>query len=188
MSIDETDPKSAEILPVVHAIKARIERETKISPEYFETLQVQRYQAPDGFYNAHYDSWKGDPYIPYPRIATMIIYLNDVEEGGETVFPLVPAPGTVALRPSVRTSEFRKLLDLGGSHFHDACAAESLYLKVKPRRGAAVLFYTLNPDGSQNKLSLHASCPVTRGVKWVAQQWATTFWAHPNAAASFAVR
>jgi prolyl 4-hydroxylase len=182
MFIDELDPENAEVVPLVQAIKARIERETKISPEHFEEFQVQRYTAPDGFYVSHYDSMLPDK---NPRIATMIFYLSDVEEGGETVFPLVPVDGTVALRPSARTKNLHKMLDVGSARFQDACGADSPYLKVKPRQGAAVLFYTIKPDGTQDKLAVHGSCPVKRGVKWVAQQWVSTGWYHPNAAPSF---
>jgi prolyl 4-hydroxylase len=39
---------------------------------------------------------------------------------------------------------------------------------VKPRVGDALLFYSLTPDGTQDKLSLHAGCPVIKGEKWSA--------------------
>eukprot|EP00977_Amphora_coffeiformis_P004937 scaffold1055_cov165-Amphora_coffeaeformis.AAC.11 len=41
---------------------------------------------------------------------------------------------------------------------------------VKPRAGRAVLFYSQNPDGSKDGLSLHGACPVLIGDKWAGIQ------------------
>lgn len=42
---------------------------------------------------------------------------------------------------------------------------------MKPVKGDAVLFYNLKPDAVPDPLSLHASCPVIKGKKWVATKW-----------------
>ncbi|KAK6151178.1 hypothetical protein DH2020_016110 [Rehmannia glutinosa] len=44
-------------------------------------------------------------------------------------------------------------------------------LKVKPRRGDGLLFYSLFPNGTIDPTSLHGSCPVIKGEKWVATKW-----------------
>lgn len=44
-------------------------------------------------------------------------------------------------------------------------------LKVTPKKGKAVLFYSLLPDGNYDDLSIHASLPVTKGEKWLANLW-----------------
>ncbi|MED6115007.1 putative prolyl 4-hydroxylase 9 [Stylosanthes scabra] len=44
-------------------------------------------------------------------------------------------------------------------------------LKVKPRQGDGLLFYSVLPDGNIDKTSLHGSCPVIEGEKWVATKW-----------------
>jgi prolyl 4-hydroxylase len=46
--------------------------------------------GPGQEYKAHYDFFSPkNPQARNNRISTLIIYLNDVEEGGETVFPLL---------------------------------------------------------------------------------------------------
>ncbi len=59
---------------------------------YQEALQVVRYQ-PGGFFRSHYDTCIGTKDYCYNmnrrggnRYATILIYLNDVEDGGETCF------------------------------------------------------------------------------------------------------
>ncbi|KAF3330220.1 prolyl 4-hydroxylase 4 precursor [Carex littledalei] len=44
-------------------------------------------------------------------------------------------------------------------------------LAVKPVKGDALMFYNLKPDAVPDPLSLHASCPVMNGKKWVAKKW-----------------
>jgi prolyl 4-hydroxylase len=44
-------------------------------------------------------------------------------------------------------------------------------LKVKPRQGDALLFYSMLPNGTFDKAALHGSCPVIKGEKWVATKW-----------------
>ena len=83
-----------------------------------------------------------------PRYATVLTYLSTVEEGGETVFPNIPAPGGD-----------------NGPSFSD-CARKSL--AVKPRKGDAVLFHSIKPSGEMETRSLHTACPVKKGVKWSA--------------------
>ena len=83
------------------------------------------------------------------RVATMLMYLTTPEEGGETVFPSAP----------------RKV---SGPQWSE-CAREGF--AVKPRRGDALLFYSLRPNGRKDEDSLHGSCPVLKGEKWSSTKW-----------------
>lgn len=40
--------------------------------------------------------------------------------------------------------------------------------------GMALLFYSLNLDGSSDSASLHTGCPILQGVKWTATKWIHT--------------
>lgn len=92
--------------PIAKSLMARIEEITGIPETNSENLQLLRY-GNDQFYQVHND------YIPYNlerpcgvRVLTFYMYLNDVEEGGETNFPRVnltvtPKRGRAVLWPSV---------------------------------------------------------------------------------------
>ena len=64
--------------------------------------QMQRYKKGEGFYKQHVD---GDPKKCSERILALVIYLNDVAEGGETYFPwqgvkVQPRRGRVVVFPA----------------------------------------------------------------------------------------
>ena len=44
-------------------------------------------------------------------------------------------------------------------------------IKVSPKRGTAVLFYSLLEDGNGDDLSLHQALPPRKGEKWLANFW-----------------
>jgi prolyl 4-hydroxylase len=44
-------------------------------------------------------------------------------------------------------------------------------LRWKPRRGRALFFWNVEPDGAVDRRALHAGRPVTRGEKWMLSQW-----------------
>lgn len=61
------------------------------------------------------------------------------------------------------------------------CAAGHVH--VKPRRGDALLFYSMPPGTEKldwepevDPFSMHTGCPPLEGLKWTA-----TFWVHPHA-------
>jgi len=92
--------------PIAKSIMGRIAEVTGIPEENSEFLQLLRYEQSQ-FYGVHHDL------IPHQlerqsglRILTFYIYLNDVEEGGETNFPrlglsVTPKRGSAVLWPSV---------------------------------------------------------------------------------------
>lgn len=96
--------------PVAAGVVERIAAATKSTPNHSEHLQMLRYE-PGQFYDAHHD------FIPYQldqpcgaRLMTMFLYLNDVEEGGNTSFPQIgvsvkPKKGSAVLWPSVRDDD-----------------------------------------------------------------------------------
>lgn len=75
--------------PFIHRIERRIADLMNVPLEHAEGLQVLHY-GPGQEYRAHYDFFApNSPSSRNNRISTLIIYLNDVEQGGETVFPLL---------------------------------------------------------------------------------------------------
>ncbi len=68
---------------VVNAINRRIAALSGTRLDQSEPLQLLRYR-PGGEYKPHMDALPGEP---NQRIATMLVYLSDDYEGGETSFP-----------------------------------------------------------------------------------------------------
>ncbi|WIA30952.1 hypothetical protein OEZ86_001000 [Tetradesmus obliquus] len=136
---------------VVKAIEQRIAAWTLLPVGNGEGLQVLRYHKSQK-YDAHWDYFfhKEGTANGGNRAATVLSYLSDVEEGGETVFPNIPAPG-------------------GENVGFSECARK--HLAVRPRKGDAVLFHSIAPHGALEKKSLHAACPVIKGVKYSMAKW-----------------
>ncbi|KAJ0098082.1 hypothetical protein Patl1_28564 [Pistacia atlantica] len=143
----------ATMLPKVHGELTFYFREILNLSEdihMFQAFNVLRYEIGQR-YHSHYDAFNPEEYGPQKsqRVASFLLYLSDVEEGGETVFP------------------FENGMNMDGSYDYRECVG----LKVKPRRGDALLFYSLLPNGTIDPTSLHGSCPVIKGQKWVATKW-----------------
>ncbi|KAH6557550.1 hypothetical protein KP509_1Z107200 [Ceratopteris richardii] len=131
-------------------VEQKMARATMVPVSHGEAFNVLRYEIGQK-YNSHYDFFNPAEYGPQKsqRMASFLLYLSDVEEGGETMFPF----------------EGYKNMDIGYDY------KECIGLKVKPRQGDALLFYSMFHNGTFDKASLHGSCPVIKGEKWVATKW-----------------
>ena len=92
--------------PVMIELKRRITEALSCPLRNTEHLQLLRYD-PGQFYRLHHDQNSPVDSPPGPRVWTFFLYLSDVEEGGETAFPLLnltvrPMPGTAIVWHSVR--------------------------------------------------------------------------------------
>ncbi|XP_002533164.2 probable prolyl 4-hydroxylase 9 [Ricinus communis] len=135
---------------VLDAIEEKIARATMLPRANGEAFNILRYEIGQK-YNSHYDAFNPAEYGPQKsqRVASFLLYLSDVEEGGETMFP------------------FENDLDVDESYDFEKCIG----LQVRPRRGDGLLFYSLFPNNTIDPTSLHGSCPVIKGEKWVATKW-----------------
>ena len=80
-------------------------------------------------------------------LATLIVYLNDVEKGGLTRFGKLSATSPEGDESSRQTS-----------------------LTVKPRRGDALLFFPADASGVFDERTEHEGCPAV-DEKWIARIW-----------------
>ncbi|XP_027360888.1 probable prolyl 4-hydroxylase 9 isoform X1 [Abrus precatorius] len=135
---------------VLDAIEEKIAKATKIPSTHGEAFNILRYEVGQR-YNSHYDAFNPTEYGPQKsqRLASFLLYLTDVPEGGKTMFP------------------FENGLNMDGSYGYEDCIG----LRVRPRKGDGLLFYSLFPNGTIDPTSLHGSCPVLKGEKWVATKW-----------------
>ncbi|XP_076945401.1 putative prolyl 4-hydroxylase 12 [Bidens hawaiensis] len=82
-------------------------------------------------------------------MATVVIYLSNVTQGGQILFPVAES-GSLRLK-----------------NIWSHCTNSSQI--AKPIKGNAILLFNLHPNASLDPSSSHARCPVTEGDMW----WAT---------------
>ena len=116
--------------PVLHALNRRIAAASGTRTEQGEPLQVLRYGVGQE-YRPHIDAIPG---LRNQRIYTMLVWLNEDFDGGET-------------------------------HFLKAG------LKLRLRRGDAILVGNVDREGRPDPDAIHAGLPVTRGEKLLASRW-----------------
>ncbi|EGD81623.1 p4ha2 protein [Salpingoeca rosetta] len=75
---------------IVKRIHGRIEDATQVDIEYAEALQISNYGM-GGFYEPHFDHSSRGTNPDGERLATFMIYLNPVKQGGFTAFPRLGA-------------------------------------------------------------------------------------------------
>lgn len=121
-------------------LRTRIQACVIPAPARFEVTTMLHY-APGEEFTPHFDYF--DSAVPAygreivqhgQRVATVLVYLNDDYDGGETEFPRIG-------------------------------------LKHKGRKGDALLFWNVTPDGQPDPMSFHAGRPPIRGDKWIVSQW-----------------
>ncbi|XP_023006272.1 probable prolyl 4-hydroxylase 4 [Cucurbita maxima] len=142
--------------PIVSGIEDKIAAWTFLPKENGEDIQVLRYEHGQK-YESHYDYFVDKVNIARGghRLATVLMYLSNVTKGGETVFPLAEKS------PRRRASETDEDLS--------ECARQGI--AVKPKKGDALLFFSLEPNAIPDTNSLHGGCPVLEGEKWSATKW-----------------
>ncbi|XP_029358724.1 transmembrane prolyl 4-hydroxylase [Echeneis naucrates] len=169
---------------VLQDIKARVTRLTRLPPtlvDLSEPLQVVRYEE-GGHYHAHHDSGPvypetacthtrlaantSTPFETSCRYITVLFYLNSVEGGGETAFPVADN----------RTYDEVSLIQNDVDLLDTRRNCDRSNLRVKPTKGTAVFWYNYLSDGrgwvgEQDEYALHGGCVVTLGTKWVANKW-----------------
>lgn len=133
---------------MVQAIEKRISVYSQVPVENGELIQVLRYEKNE-FYRPHHDYFSDTFNLKRggQRVATMLMYLSDNVEGGETFFP------------SAGSGE----CSCGGKMVKGIC--------VKPTKGDAVLFWSMGLDGQSDPSSIHGGCEVLGGEKWSATKW-----------------
>ncbi|KAG6555615.1 hypothetical protein Mapa_002850 [Marchantia paleacea] len=140
--------------PIISGIEKKIAEFTFIPVEHGEGLQVLHYEVGQK-YEPHYDYFHDSFNTKNggQRIATVLMYLSDVESGGETVFPASKVNGSLV------------------PHWDELSDCAKTGLSVRPRKGMALLFWSMSPDVKLDSKSLHGGCPVIEGNKWSATKW-----------------
>ncbi|CAI0382437.1 unnamed protein product [Linum tenue] len=139
---------------IIRAIEKRIADFSLIPADNGEGLQILHYEIGQK-YEPHFDYFLDEFNTKNggQRTATLLMYLSDVEEGGETVFPSAKANSSTV-------PWWDELSECGKKG-----------LSLKPKMGNALLFWSTRPDASLDPSSLHGSCPVIIGNKWSATKW-----------------
>jgi hypothetical protein len=124
---------------VIYCLNLRLAAAAGLPVANGELLSVLRYEQGQE-YRPHCDFFQSrcEPAAQFEtagqRVRTLLVYLNDGYDGGETHF----------LRSG---------------------------LKIKGKRGDAILFHNVDDSGAPDLTSLHAGSPVTHGTKWLISKW-----------------
>ena len=152
---------------VMSRINKRISLLTHLPVDHQEDMQILKYDR-DQHYHPHTDWFDAPEEMGdengKQRWITILQYLNSYGEeytGGETIFPLSPeGKHQASWEAPTNCTEGR--------------------LAVRPRKGDAVMFYSMSTAMKESQGSTHGSCDVRSGTKFSAPVWIRQKAFHPH--------
>lgn len=126
----------------VDELSKDISKWVNIPTKNFEALQVVRY-GPGGFYKPHHDACVGSK--------EFCSRANQDFNGQQRYITFL-----IYLNDD---------FEGGGTHF------PRINYTVKPKKGKAVMFYSVDAQGKVLPASLHGGNPVIKGNKWICNKW-----------------
>jgi len=167
--------------PIIKAIEEKVAIVTN-SPIHDDELDLmfafnKPYQLGHEITNVHHDLNGSEN-----RVMTVVIYLNDVQQGGYTMFPCI---GDHVANKDLREtfakaffSETRRTL-YPPPHWNDTafrvcnqmCLGSIPAVRIKPQKGAAVVFPSRSLDGNPDAKMWHAACRPIQGEKFTLQKF-----------------
>ncbi|GMM60425.1 prolyl hydroxylase family protein [Novosphingobium pituita] len=132
--------------PFIRMLQRRIDDLVGIDPAFGETIQGQRY-LPGQEFKAHFDHFRpSDP-----------MWEDEIAHGGQR---------------SWTAMAYLNAVEEGGStDFPKVDITPGVHVSIPPQPGALLIWNNMAPDGRPNPRSLHAGCPVIKGVKYVLTKW-----------------
>jgi hypothetical protein len=165
--------------PIVRRVRERVFDLVKMPEELGEAMQLVHYNTTQ-HYLGHHDyahKWESvnSPYVQGGgnRFITVIFYLNDVDEGGYTMFPFANSTN----RPPLDEHGKERIWVLvnGEQVYYGNPGCDGSGLQVPPVKGTALIFYNLleehTVDALPDSYTLHAGCDVLKGEKYMANIW-----------------
>lgn len=73
--------------------------------------------------------------------------------------------------PDIRKRMISLLISLAGDYDGGETDFPLAGRRWKGRKGNAIFFWNVMPDGARDRLTLHAALPITRGEKWILTQF-----------------
>ena len=154
------DIKAEEPRRWFHRIEERAAALVRLSNDEQEPIQIVRYKSGEK-YSYHTDFTNPPGFSPNTnRLLTLLVFLTDVENGGETHFPLADN--------NASESGFKPT---------DSFCDLTQGVSVAPKMGDALLWYNMQPANqgvtllSKETRALHAGCAVHSGTKMAANFW-----------------
>lgn len=157
-----------------------------VETDYAEVPEVVQYGA-GGYRRAHNEAFQRD------YVLTSLVFLEDTPLGGETAFPDLGFDSKIKqYAPSKFLSNDKKCeerddelceqgqyvgVDHAAEGLEFCCCSE--ILRIKPKKGDAIVFFNTDASGVASHAASHASCPVleaegvdeTANSKLVLRQW-----------------
>ncbi|XP_039157848.1 probable prolyl 4-hydroxylase 12 isoform X2 [Eucalyptus grandis] len=131
---------------IVTRIEERISAWSFLPKEMGRRIQIMQFGFEEGKQKYDYYGNASVPTQAKNLVATVILYLSNVTQGGEILFP---------------ESE------LNGKSWSDCGKSDDL---LRPMKGDAILFFSLHLDASPDTSSTHTRCPVIEGEMWCAMK------------------
>ncbi|ETO26514.1 hypothetical protein RFI_10623, partial [Reticulomyxa filosa] len=174
--------------PLVSRLHNIASQLTHIDRSHQEHVQVLRYY-PSQQYDSHWDYFEPSLYRGTDmentikrgknRLATVFWYMSDVSDGGWTYFPRsgkLPDP-KVCVVCFLKNINVTLILGSYSYKLKKVSDCKKGGLLISPKKGNAILFYSMTPSGGFDELSLHGACPVgEKNIKWAANLW---IWSKP---------